>query len=513
MVLVLGDQLSTDSSAFDGFDASCDIVAMAEVAGEASDVPSHKARLVLFFAAMRHFRDELAKRGDDVVYHELTEDGRRDSGRTLADVFAAVARQRKPEKLILTRPGDHRVLTQLKSKADELGVPFEVRPDRHFYCPLEMFKTWAKGRKSLTFEYFYRMMRKREAVLMGNDDKPVGGQWNYDHDNRESFGKAGSGKIRLPKSFEPDATTRQVIALVQKRFADHPGSLKHIDFPVTSAQAREALDDFIEYRLSTFGRYEDAMWIDQPVLYHSRLSAAMNLHLLDPRECVDRAVAAYEAGNAPLASVEGFVRQVLGWREFIRGVYWHHMPEYAELNALGCDDIDVPTCYWTGETDMACLSQCVGQVIERGYAHHIQRLMVMGLFAQLLGVHPYRFHQWHMAMYLDAIDWASLPNTLGMSQFGDGGIVGTKPYCATGKYIKRMSNYCDNCRFNPDKAVGEDACPITTLYWDFLDRNRSQLAGNGRMTFQLRNLERKKSGDLDAIRPQARAVRDRFARP
>jgi deoxyribodipyrimidine photolyase-related protein len=252
------------------------------------------------------------------------------------------------------------------------------------------------------------------------------------------------------------------------------------------------------------------MWTGEPFLFHSRLSVALNLGLLDPRECVAAAVAAYESGKAPLNSVEGFVRQIVGWREFVHGVYWHFMPGYIEKNALGCEDRDVPSFYWDGGTEMRCVREGMQAVLDHGYAHHIVRLMVLGLFAQLLGVHPRRFHDWHMALYLDAIDWVSLPNTLGMSQYGDGGIVGTKPYCASGAYVKRMSNFCAGCRYDPKQAVGEKACPFTTLYWDFLARHRRRFAANRRLAMQMRNLDRKPAADVAAIRRQAKALRARI---
>jgi deoxyribodipyrimidine photolyase-related protein len=297
---------------------------------------------------------------------------------------------------------------------------------------------------------------------------------------------------------------------VQERWPDHPGTLEGFAEAVTPEQAREALADFIRERLPSFGDHQDALWEGEPFLYHSRLSAALNLKLLDPRDCIEAAEDAWRAGEAPLNAVEGFVRQILGWREYVRGIYWHFMPDYASRNALECDDVDVPGFYWTGETRMACVADALRNVLEHGYAHHIQRLMVLGLFAQLLGVHPYRFHEWHMALYLDAVDWVSLPNTLGMSQYGDGGLVGTKPYCASGRYIQRMGNHCGGCRYDPGTAVGEEACPFTTLYWDFLARHRERLDGNRRMKFQLANLDRKDPDELSRIQERARTLQGRI---
>jgi deoxyribodipyrimidine photolyase-related protein len=510
LVLVLGDQLDPAASAFDGFDPERDAVWMAEVEEEATLVRCHKLRIALFFSAMRHFRDELRERGVTVHYTEMPARRSRDRGASLPAVLAKDVRTLRPEMLALTRPGDHRVLVSLAEAARRFDVPLEVREDRHFLSSPAQFSAWAKGRKQLVQESFYRTLRREHRILVGEDGEPEGGRWNFDEENRESFGRAGPGAVPEPPRFAPDAVTREVLALVEDRFADHPGSVGAFGLPVTRHEARACLRDFVRRRLPAFGRHEDAMWRGEPFLFHSRLSAVLNLKLLDPRECVAAAVAAYEAGHAPLASVEGFVRQIVGWREFVRGIYWHFMPAYVEKNALGCEDRDVPPFFWDGRTQMRCVQDGMQSVLEHGYAHHIVRLMVLGLFAQLLGVHPRRFHDWHMALYLDAIDWVSLPNTLGMSQYGDGGIMATKPYCASGAYVNRMSNHCGGCPYDPKQAVGEKACPLTTLYWDFLARHRRLLAGTRRMAMQMKNLERKPAPDLAAIRRQAKALRARI---
>jgi deoxyribodipyrimidine photolyase-related protein len=271
---------------------------------------------------------------------------------------------------------------------------------------------------------------------------------------------------------------------------------------VTRDQALTALADFVEHRLPEFGRYQDAMWTGEPWLFHSRLSAAMNLKLLDPREVIAAAEDAYHAKHVPLASAEGFIRQILGWREYVRGIYWHFMPQYVERNALDAHR-PLPAFYWTGDTDLNCVRHAVRQTLERGYAHHIQRLMVTGLLALLLGVEPREVHAWYLAVYVDAVEWVELPNTLGMSQFADGGVMASKPYVASGKYIQRMSNYCRGCRYDPTAATGETACPFTTLYWDFLRRHARLLSANPRMTMQLKNLERLGKGEQNAIEQQA----------
>lgn len=497
LVLVLGDQLNQDSAAFDGFDPACDAVWMAEVAEESTRVWSHKARIAMFLSAMRHFRDRLRRQGLTVHYRHLNDTA--NSGNFRGELTATTSRL-CPQRLIWVEPGEWRVQTSLDSTARALGVGFDVRPDRHFFCSRDEFARHARGRKQLRMEFFYRELRREHCVLM-DAGEPAAGAWNFDAENQEAFGKDGPAETEKPLEFAADATTREVLALVKKRFAEHPGSLARFDWPVTPEQARAALDDFVAHRLPHFGRHQDAMWTGHDAsrptaalrqyafLYHSRLSAAMNLKLLNPRDAVSAAEKAYREGRAPLASVEGFIRQILGWREYVRGVYWQFMPRYLDGNGLKATQ-PLPSCYWTGETDMNCLRHVVCQTLEFGYAHHIQRLMVTGLFALLLGVKPQAVHEWYLAMYVDAVEWVELPNTLGMSQHADGGLMASKPYIASGKYIQRMSNYCAGCRYDPAQRTGSKACPFTTLYWDFLLRHEAMLAKNPRMVMQVRNAAR-----------------------
>jgi len=486
LVLVLGDQLNQDSAAFDGFDPACDAVWMAEVAEESTHVWSHKARTAMFLSAMRHFRDTLRSQGVTVHYRQLNDAA--NSGSFRGELAATTSRL-CPQRLIWVEPGEWRVQTSLESTARALGVDFEVRPDRHFLCSREEFARHARGRKQLRMEFFYRELRRKHRVLMDGDE-PAGGAWNFDAENREAFGKNGPDPLRpQPRRFQPDAVTRQVLALVEDRFAKHPGTLDDFDWPITQADAELALDDFITHRLSEFGRWQDAMWTNEPWLFHSRLSAALNLKLLDPRRVIHTAEEAWRSGRVPLAAAEGFIRQILGWREYVRGIYWRHMPGYLERNALGAQHA-LPGFYWTGETDMACLRDAIGQTMRYGYAHHIQRLMVTGLFALLWGAHPRRVHEWYLAVYVDAVEWVELPNTLGMSQYADGGLMASKPYIASGKYIQRMSNYCAGCRYDPAQRAGPKACPFTTLYWDFLLRHETMLAKSPRTVMQVRNAAR-----------------------
>jgi deoxyribodipyrimidine photolyase-related protein len=502
LVLVLGDQLNRDSLAFDGFDARRDCAWMAESEGEASHVWSSKVRIAFFFAAMRHFGAVLEADGIPLDYHRLDE-----SKKGLAELLSDALERHRPKAVVCCLPGEWRVLEALRQACSAADIPLEVRPDRHFLDSPEGFVAWATARKSVRLEYYYREMRKRHDILMTADGKPEGGSWNFDKDNRGCFGREGPDTLR-PEVLKhvPDSQTKEVLGLVEERFSKHPGQLEHFHWPVTREQALASLDDFVENRLAAFGTYQDAMWTGEPFLYHSLVSAALNVKLLHPREVVAKAVAAYEDGRAPLNAVEGFVRQIMGWREYVRGVYWWKMPDYLELNGLSADQ-PLPEFYWTGETPYRCLSESIGQTLDYGYAHHIQRLMVTGLYGLLFGVRPKAMHEWYLAVYVDAVEWVELPNVLGMSQFADGGIMASKPYVATGKYIHRMSNYCAHCPMNPQERTGPDACPFTTLYWDFLLRNREKLAHNQRLQLQLRNLDRLSQEQVDAIRQAANAVR------
>jgi deoxyribodipyrimidine photolyase-related protein len=502
LIVVLGDQLDIDAAAFDGFDSKRDAVWMAEVAEESTHVWSSKPRTVMFLAAMRHFAQALQAAGRPLHYTRLDDKG--NAGSLAAQLQLDIQRL-KPARLVMTAPGDWRVLTALKAVAEANRLTLDIHEDRHFFCTVREFAAHAKGRKGLRMEYFYREQRQRHGVLM-DDGKPVGGQWNFDADNREAFDATGPGRVPARMAFAPDAITREVIALVEARFAAHPGRLDSFAWPVTRAQALQALQSFIRERLPLFGRYQDAMWPDDPWLYHSHLSAALNLKLLNPREVVAAAEAAYRDGRAPLASVEGFVRQILGWREYVRGIYWMQMPQYLERNALGAEE-DLPPWFWTGATDMACLRDALTQTLAHGYANHIQRLMVTGLYALMLGVQPQQVHAWYLAVYVDAVEWVELPNSLGMSQYADGGVMGSKPYIATGKYIQRMSPHCKGCRYDPAQRSGDSACPFTTLYWDFLMRHETMLAKNPRMALQVKNVARLTAAQKHEVSERAAAIR------
>ena len=485
LVLILGDQLDDASSAFTGFDLERDALWMAEVEEESTHVISSKQRTTVFLSAMRHFAAHMSDQGRRVIYSELDAE---DNSGTLAGELTKAIQLHRPEKLVMTAPGEWRVLQDLRRVAREHQITLEIRDDTHFFSTVRDFAQHAEGRKQLRLEFFYREMRQRTGILM-EGKQPLGGQWNFDAENRASFGKKGPPALPKPSRFEPDDITQKVMHLVNRKMADHPGSVAEFGWPVTRAQALQALSEFIAHRLPSFGLYQDAMWEGEVWLYHSHLSSALNLKLLNPREVIAAATEALHQGHAPLPAVEGFIRQILGWREYVRGIYWTHMPDYVELNHMQASEA-LPRFFWTGDTEMACLRDAIHQTLTHGYAHHIQRLMVTGLYALLLGVKPQEVHAWYLGVYVDAVEWVELPNTLGMSQFADGGLMASKPYVASGKYIDRMSNHCKGCKFDPAQATGDKACPFTTLYWDYLIRHADTLAKNPRMTMQLKNLSR-----------------------
>lgn len=507
LVVVLYDQLDRQSAAFDGFDHQRDLVWMCESKAEFRKIPVTLPRIAIFLSAMRHFREILREEGAQVRYLELG-----DHAQTIAEALQADIAQLAPDRVIVVEAGEWGLRESIREVCPNHLL--DERPDRHFLCSHEDFARHAKARKQLRMEFFYREMRRAHGVLLDGHGEPEGGEWNYDSENRKSFGREGPGRLAMPEpiAFTPDAITRSVIKTVSGEFADHAGKLADFDWPVTREQALRALADFIDHRLAGFGDHQDAMWTGEPWLFHSRISPALNLKLLTPREVIDAAERAYREGRAPLPAVEGFIRQILGWREYVRGVYWRFMPGYLDRNALEAHE-PLPSFFWSGETPMRCLSECVGQTLRYGYAHHIQRLMVTGLFCLMLGVNPREVHEWYLSVYVDAIEWVELPNTLGMSQYADGGVMASKPYIATGRYIERMSNYCSGCRFDPGQSVGDKACPFTTLYWDFLQRHEQALRANPRMGLQVRNLARLDKAQRAAIRDAAEALRSRLRAP
>lgn len=474
LVLILGDQLTPSVSSLQAANREKDVVLMVEAAEEATYVRHHKKKIAFLFSAMRHFAEHLRSQGWNVDYQKL--DDPDNSGSLGGEVTRAVDRL-ELAAVVVTEPGEWRLRSAMEDWPEALGLPVEILPDTRFIASQEEFSDWAEGRKQLRMEFFYREMRRKTGLLM-EGEKPSGGKWNFDAENR----KPAKNDLFMPQpaGFEPDETTKDVLALVAGNFGDHFGDLEPFWFGVTSGQAEEALEAFVEQALPKFGDFQDAMLSDQRFLYHSILSLYINAGLLDPLAVCRRVETEYHAGRAPLNAVEGFIRQIIGWREFVRGIYWLKMPDYVGENFFNAKRA-LPDFYWTAETDLACLRAAITQTKEEAYAHHIQRLMVTGNFAMLAGVDPREVHEWYLMVYADAYEWVELPNTLGMSQFADGGLLGSKPYAASGNYINKMSDYCHSCRYKVQQKTGEDACPFNPLYWHFLERNGDKLRGNPRL--------------------------------
>lgn len=499
---LFADHLSRSVSSLEGLDPARDVVLVTEVAAECTHVPHHPKKIAFLFSAMRHFAAELAAEGVRVDYVRL--DDPANSQSFAGEIRRAVARHR-PARIVVTEPGEWRVLEEVRSWPAALGLPVEIRPDGRFLCSRAAFAAWARGRQ-LRMEPFYRWMRRRTGLLMTSEGEPAGGRWNFDLENRE---RAPADLVfPRPLRFEPDRMTAEVLALVRDRFANRFGTLEPFGFAVTRAQALAALEHFLAEALPRFGPYQDAMRTGEPWLFHSALSPYLNTGLLLPEEVCRRAEAEWRAGRVPLASAEGFIRQILGWREYVRGVYWLHMPDYAARNTLGADR-PLPAFYWTGETEMACVRQAIEQTRQEALSHHIQRLMVTGNLALLLGVRPAEVCEWYLAVYADAFEWVELPNTLGMALHADGGIMGSKPYAASGAYIDRMSDLCRHCRFDVKAKNGPTACPFNYLYWDFLMRQRPRLARNPRLAQVYRTLDRLAAERIARIRDDADRFRTR----
>lgn len=494
--LVLGDQLSPGLSSLENAGPG-DVVLMAEVAEEATYVRHHKKKIAFLFAAMRHFAEELRGAGLNVRYMRLDEPGNQGSLR--GEVARALEDDPSLSAVVVTKPGEWRLLQDMETWSDLMSVPVDLREDTRFIVPLTEFYAWAKGRKQLRMEFFYRDVRRKTGLLMDGEE-PAGGQWNFDHDNRK----------RLPKSLVPpprflppaDAVTQDVVALVAERFPDHFGDLEPWVFATTRAGAEAARDHFISEILPGFGDWQDAMAKGEPWMWHSLLSVYLNCGLLDPLDVCQRAETEWREGRAPLNAVEGFIRQIIGWREYVRGIYWLKMPAYAQTNTLNAHR-PLPDFYWTGDTGMRCMAEAIGQTKRHAYAHHIQRLMVTGNFALIAGLDPAEVNDWYLLVYADAYEWVELPNTHGMALHADGGLMASKPYAASGNYINKMSDYCSGCAYDVTAKTGPGACPFNFLYWDFIARNRESLAGNPRMALIYKALDRLDPASLSAMRDEA----------
>lgn len=495
LFLILGDQLDLQGAGLKGFNPQLDEILMVESADEANYVWTNKAKIALFLSAMRHFAQSLREQGYPLTYIKQ-------SPLAITAVLKEQLLKKKIIDLVCVEPGEWRLKVAIEVLSQELGIQLDMREDDHFFCTHQEFIAWASSKKELRLEYFYRLMRKTHGVLVDAEGNPEGGQWNFDQDNRKPYPKKGPGMIDGPVTFPPDAITQEVMQFVQQAYPNHPGSLEHFQWPVCRAQALEALDYFVEYRLRNFGAYQDAMWVDTAFGWHSILSSSLNLKLLNPREVINAVLIAWKKHSIEISTIEGFIRQILGWREFVRGMYYLDMPKMAQDNYYEHQRA-LPQWYWTGKTQMGCMQDAIGQTLQYGYAHHIQRLMVTGNFALLAEILPAQVCEWYLAIYVDAIEWVELPNTAGMALFANGGRFTSKPYIASGAYIKRMSNYCDSCKYKPDVRFGEQACPITTLYWNFLIKHRKQFESSPRTRLMTANLKRISDEDQEKIQEHA----------
>ncbi|PTX57446.1 deoxyribodipyrimidine photolyase-related protein [Litoreibacter ponti] len=499
LVLVLGDQLSPNLSALQKADKSQDVVVMAEVADEASYVPHHPKKIAFIFAAMRKFAASLADDGWRVDYTKL--DSNENTGSITGELIRR-AEAHDAKGVIATEPGEWRLIEALQ----EMPLKLHMVNDTRFIASHKEFEDWAEGRKELRMEWFYRDMRRKTGLLM-EGDKPVEGKWNFDHDNR----KPAPDEVDYngPMQFTPDETVEEVLDLVEQRFGDNFGTLKPFWYATDTGQARRQLTHWVKHGLPKFGDFQDAMLNDNRFLYHSIISFYINAGLLDPLEVCQQVEQAYKDGHAPINAVEGFIRQIIGWREYMRGIYFLEGPDYTSRNVLK-HDRKLPEFFWGGETKMNCVSKAVAQTRDEAYAHHIQRLMVTGNFALLAGIDPHEVHEWYLAVYADAYEWVEAPNVIGMSQFADGGIVGSKPYVSSGSYIDRMSDYCKSCAYKVKDKTGEDACPFNVLYWNFLVRHRERFSSNGRMGQMYSTWDRMKDERRETVLAEAEDFLDRM---
>lgn len=503
---ILGDQLNRAISALRDVDPVQDVVLLVEVQEETTYARHHPQKIVLVLSAMRHFAEGLRAEGLQVDYVRLDAAG--NSGSFTGELRRALSRH-VIDRIVVTEPGEWRVWAMMQTWEDAFNIPVEKRDDDRFLCARAAFADWAKGRKTLRMEFFYRQMRRQTGWLM-NGDQPEGGQWNYDVENRKALPR----QLTVPPhcGFTPDATTRDVMTLVERRFTRHFGDLASFGWAVTREEARVALGYFIKNRLPGFGDYQDAMKSGEDFLFHAVLSPYLNIGLLSPREVGEAALDAYQKGAAPLPAVEGFIRQILGWREFVRGIYWLQMPAYAKSNFFNADR-PLPAFYWTGQTDLHCLRETIEATARNAYAHHIQRLMITGNFALLAGIAPAQVEAWYLSVYADAFEWVELPNTHGMALHADGGLLGSKPYAASGAYINRLSDYCARCVYDPKLKIGPRACPFNILYWHFLMTHESRLATHPRMALPYRTLARMPTERRQALQEQATAFLARLDSP
>ncbi len=496
-VLITADQCSRRNTALVGCDLASTVVVMIESLLELRRPRLHKRKIVLLLSVMRHFAADLERAGWTVDYYREQE--------SVQAAFAQHVARFRPMHVRMMQQSEWGQTEAWCAIARTAGLATDVTPHCNFISTPADFDALQKTPSSrVTLDIFYRRMRQTTGLLM-DGTHPAGGAWNYDADNRKPP-RAGLRFTPAPR-FEPDAITADVIATVEQRFAAHPGLVGDFAIAVTYADASTLLEHFCTQRLRTFGPWQDAMLAGERTMSHSLLSAAINTGLLHPLEVCARAESAYRDGTAPLASVEGFIRQIIGWREYIWRVYWKMMPAYRERNALEAN-LPLPAFYWTGETNMSCMRDALAHVRETAYAHHILRLMVLGNFALIAGCDPVATNDWFWAMFIDGYDWVMVPNVIGMALHADGGYVGTKPYAASANYINTMSNYCGTCRYDRKAIDTDDACPFNALYWDFIARNEARFERNPRMSVIVRNWQRRAPTWQAAVREKAERTRE-----
>ena len=491
LIIILGDQLSESLSSLEKFDKAHDEILITESKDELTNVKHHKKKLVFIIAAMREFANDLSSKGHKVNYIRYD-----DKQLTIEESLKLMLSSKNFDEIIITKPSNHKILQIVKSWQKQFNIKTIITDDNRFLATDAEFQDWAKGKKQLRMEFFYRLMRIKYNILMQGNE-PVGGKWNYDADNR----KSPDVNLLVPKPYhtKQDKIIKDIIALVKHYFSDNFGDIEPFHFATKRDDALKVLEHFIDTRLKNFGDYQDAMIEGEPWMFHSHISFYLNAGLLTALECVRKAEAAYKNGSAPLNAVEGFIRQIIGWREYIRGIYWLKMPDYKALNFFNAQN-KLPEFYWTADTRMNCLKQAVSETKANAYAHHIQRLMVLGNFALIAGINPDEVNEWFLIVYADAYEWVELPNVTGMILFADGGYLASKPYASGGAYINKMSNYCKNCSYKISHKTGEKACPFNYLYWDFLARNREKLSSNHRIGMMYKVYDRMKPENQNAIK-------------
>jgi deoxyribodipyrimidine photolyase-related protein len=496
LILVLGDQLTETLPAIANAVKSEDTILMAEVREEATYVKHHKKKIAFLFSAMRHFAKALRDDNFNVNYVRYSEKNNQ------GDLLAQVKHELNGndfDEVKVTMPGEYRLLKSMEQWENVLGIPVSICDDNRFFSSPQEFTDWAEGKKQLRMEFFYREMRRKHNVLMEGKN-PIGGKWNYDAQNREAMPETQ----RVPKhsTFEIDDITSKVIELVKSEFSDHFGDTNNFHFAVTRKDALSVLNTFIEERLPNFGQYQDAMVEGKPWLYHSHIAFYLNCGLLTPKEAIHATEQAYHAGQVPLNSAEGFIRQILGWREYVRGFYWHFMPNLKTDNYFN-NSRALPSFFWDAQTNMNCMRQCIKETQQNAYAHHIQRLMVIGNFSLLTELSPEEVQAWYLLVYADAYEWVELPNVAGMILYSDGGNLASKPYVASGSYINKMSNYCKNCGYQVSKKTGPKACPFNYLYWHFIDKHKEKLSNNHRMAMIYKTYGRMKEENIETMKQDA----------